>query len=86
MSSEPSGAAVVLLHGWGGSYATTWRGSALERALRAAGRPVLEIDLPGHGRRPVSHDPADYEFIADLSGARTWPRRLTSCFRPPRTR
>ena len=65
MSSEPSGAPVLLLHGWGGSYATTWRGSALERTLRAAGRTVVEVDLPGHGQRPVSHDPADYEFIAD---------------------
>ncbi|WP_157978855.1 alpha/beta fold hydrolase [Nocardia aurea] len=58
-------APVVLLHGWGGSYATTWRGSRIEEALRAAGRTVLEIDLPGHGQRPVSHDPADYEFLAD---------------------
>ena len=62
-SSDPT--PVVLVHGWGGTYATTWRGFALERELQAVGRTVVEIDLPGHGQRPVSHEPSDYESIAD---------------------
>lgn len=55
---------VVLLHGWGGTYQTTWSGSVLERRLRAAGRTVARLDLPGHGPGPVSHEPKDYELIA----------------------
>jgi len=57
-------APVVLLHGWGGTYQTTWSGSVLERRLRAAGRTVAGLDLPGHGPGPVSHEPKDYELIA----------------------
>lgn len=56
---------VVLAHGWGGSYDQTWRGSGLESDLTAAGRIVLTVDLPGHGRRPCSHRPADYSDIAE---------------------
>ena len=63
---DPDPTPVVLLHGWGGSYAATWRNSTLEHSLRAAGRQVIELDLPGHGTGPVSHEPSDYEFIADL--------------------
>lgn len=59
---------VVLAHGWGGSYATTWAGSALETNLRRAGREIVEIDLPGHGRAGLSHEPSDYEFIARQLG------------------
>ncbi|MET8427700.1 alpha/beta fold hydrolase [Nocardia sp. NPDC004860] len=66
MTSRLAGPApIVLLHGWGGSYATTWRGSRLEKVLKGAGREVLELDLPGHGIRPASHSPADYEFLTD---------------------
>lgn len=60
---------VVLLHGWGGSYSGTWQDSDLVRSLHRAGRKVIGIDLPGHGRGPVSHEPGDYEFIADLVAA-----------------
>ena len=55
---------VVLLHGWGGSYADTWRNSALERAVLDGKRRLVECDLPGHGARAASHDPADYADIA----------------------
>lgn len=72
---QPDPTPVVLLHGWGTSYATTWRGSELEKSLRDAGRSIVELDLPGHGAGAVSHDPADYEFIADLL-ARSLPAEV----------
>ncbi len=50
----------------GGSYACTWKGGALEASLKAAGRRVLMLDLPGHGAGPCSHQPAEYERLADL--------------------
>lgn len=62
---DPDPTPVVLLHGWGGSYADTWQGSALEKALVERGRKVLELDLPGHGTGSKSHDPADYTNISE---------------------
>jgi pimeloyl-ACP methyl ester carboxylesterase len=55
---------VLLLHGWGGSFKSTWARAGWQAALEARSRDVFEIDLPGHGR-PASHDPADY---VDLAG------------------
>lgn len=57
---------VVLVHGWGGSFATTWQRSGFTELLRDAGRPVIGVDLLGHGTAPKPHDPGAY---ADL-GAR----------------
>ena len=57
---------VVLVHGWGGSFAATWQASGFTHLLADAGRPVIGVDLLGHGDAPKPHDPADY---ADL-GAR----------------
>lgn len=57
---------VVLVHGWGGSFAATWQSTGFTELLRDAGRPVIGVDLLGHGTAPRPHDPADY---ADL-GAR----------------
>lgn len=55
---------VVLVHGWGGSFATTWRASGFTDLLADAGRPVIGVDLLGHGEAPKPHDPAAY---ADLT-------------------
>jgi len=55
---------VVLVHGWGGSFATTWRQSGFTDLLADAGRPVIGVDLLGHGDAPKPHDPAAY---ADLT-------------------
>lgn len=57
---------VVLVHGWGGSFESTWRPSGLPDLLADAGRRVIGVDLLGHGTAPKPHDPAAY---ADL-GAR----------------
>ena len=51
---------VVLVHGWGGSYETTWRRTGFTALLDDAGRPVVGVDLLGHGEAPKPHDPAAY--------------------------
>lgn len=56
-------APVVLVHGWGGSFAATWQRSGFSELLRDAGREVIGVDLLGHGEAPKPHDPAEY---ADL--------------------
>lgn len=60
MRSEP----VVLVHGWGGSFATTWQAVGWDALLEDAGRTVIGVDLLGHGDAPKPHDPAAY---ADLT-------------------
>ena len=57
---------LVLVHGWGGSFAATWSGCGWLEAAAASGRTVTGIDLPGHGTAPASRDPAAY---GDLAGA-----------------
>jgi pimeloyl-ACP methyl ester carboxylesterase len=60
VSNEP----VVLVHGWGGSFASTWQGPGWEALLQDAGRRVIAVDLLGHGTAPKPHDPEEY---ADLT-------------------
>ena len=55
---------VVLVHGWGGSFATTWEASGFSLLLEEAGKQVIGVDLLGHGSAPKPHDPAEY---ADLT-------------------
>lgn len=51
---------VVLVHGWGGSFATTWQASGFTLLLEEAGKQVVGVDLLGHGDAPKPHDPAEY--------------------------
>lgn len=55
---------VLLVHGWGGSFRSTWQQTALVPLLEDAGRTVIGVDLLGHGEAPKPHDPAAY---ADLT-------------------
>jgi pimeloyl-ACP methyl ester carboxylesterase len=66
MPSETNGAQppVLLVHGWGGSFESTWKSNGWCEALKVAGRRVIAVDLPGHGRGYASHDPADYSDLA----------------------
>jgi pimeloyl-ACP methyl ester carboxylesterase len=64
MDSTTDATPVVLVHGWGGSFATTWERSGFSTLLADAGRPVIGVDLLGHGDAPKPHDPAAY---ADLT-------------------
>jgi len=54
---------VVLVHGWGGSFATTWQDNGFTELLRDAGREVIGVDLLGHGTAPKPHDPAAYDDL-----------------------
>lgn len=54
---------VVLVHGWGGSFQSTWQSTGFTELLRDSGRSVIGVDLLGHGDAPKPHDPASY---ADL--------------------
>lgn len=54
---------IVLVHGWGGSFATTWEQSGFTMLLADAGREVIGVDLLGHGTAPKPHEPEAY---ADL--------------------
>jgi pimeloyl-ACP methyl ester carboxylesterase len=55
---------VLLVHGWGGSFALTWQQTPLVPLLQDAGRQVIGVDLLGHGEAPRPHDPEAY---ADLT-------------------
>lgn len=69
---------VALLHGWGGSAASTWEG--WPAALREVGRNVVEVELPGHGR-DASADPGAYTDLAGLLDAALPEGRLDAvCF------
>jgi pimeloyl-ACP methyl ester carboxylesterase len=58
-------APVVLVHGWGGSFESTWQATGFTELLRDAGRAVIGVDLLGHGTAPKPHDPEAYD---DLTG------------------
>lgn len=55
---------IVLVHGWGGSFASTWQSSGFTELLRDARREVIGVDLLGHGTAPKPHEPEAY---ADLT-------------------
>jgi pimeloyl-ACP methyl ester carboxylesterase len=63
-SLPPMPPPVVLVHGWGGSYAATWQATGFADLLAEAGRTVIGVDLLGHGTAPKPHDPVAY---ADLT-------------------
>jgi len=54
---------IVLVHGWGGSFASTWQDNGFTELLRDAGRTVIGVDLLGHGTAPKPHDPEAYSDL-----------------------
>ncbi len=54
----------MLVHGWGGSFTTTWERSGFTALLADVDREVIGVDLLGHGTAPKPHEPAAY---ADLT-------------------
>jgi pimeloyl-ACP methyl ester carboxylesterase len=56
---------VVLVHGWGGSFADTWQRSGFTELLADAGRDVIGVDLLGHGTAPKPHDPEAYGDLTE---------------------
>jgi pimeloyl-ACP methyl ester carboxylesterase len=74
---------VVLLHGLASTFEHNWREPGWFDLLTEAGRDVLDIDLPGHGRvrtgdGPHATDPAAY---ADVPGEVA--RRITAATADP---
>lgn len=65
MSTTP----VVLLHGLATSAARTWGENGWLELIGEAGRPVLAIDLLGHGNADKPHDPEAYEQLEALVAA-----------------
>ncbi|MFK8023615.1 MAG: alpha/beta fold hydrolase [Ilumatobacter sp.] len=55
---------VVLVHGWGGSFESTWQRNGFTHLLADGGKQVIGVDLLGHGTAPKPHDPEAY---ADLT-------------------
>jgi pimeloyl-ACP methyl ester carboxylesterase len=49
-----------MVHGWGGSFARTWQAPGISMLVEEEGRPVIGVDLLGHGEAPKPHDPAEY--------------------------
>ncbi len=64
--SSTGGPPVVLLHGFGTSYATTWEQSGWSTLLSDAGRQVIPVDLLGHGEAAKPTDPEDYAELENL--------------------
>ena len=63
MTSQPP-PPVVLVHGWGGSFESTWQRSGFTALLEDAGLDVVGVDLLGHGAAPKPHE---VEAYADLT-------------------
>ncbi len=55
-----TGAPVVMIHGWGGSFDRTWKSTGVSMLVEEEGRPVIGVDLLGHGDAPKPHDSAEY--------------------------
>lgn len=57
------------MHGWGGSFESTWQRSGFTELLKDAGRTVVGIDLLGHGTADKPHEPEAYDDLpGDLLG------------------
>jgi pimeloyl-ACP methyl ester carboxylesterase len=55
---------VLLVHGWGGSFRSTWQEPGWVDVLGDEGRTVIGVDLLGHGEAPKPHD---IEAYCDLT-------------------
>jgi pimeloyl-ACP methyl ester carboxylesterase len=62
---QSAAAPVVLVHGWGGSFTTTWERSGFTALLADVERQVIGIDLLGHGEAPKPHDPDAYTDLTE---------------------
>ena len=60
-----NGRPIVLIHGWGGSFEHTWKGSGLVDLLEDAGKEVIGVDLLGHGKAPKPHEPEAYGDLTE---------------------
>jgi|TARA_B100001105_G_scaffold102433_2_gene82127 pimeloyl-ACP methyl ester carboxylesterase len=56
---------VLMVHGFGTSFAATWLGNGWVDLLAEAGRTVIGVDLLGHGESPKPSDPEAYRDLED---------------------
>lgn len=63
----------MLLHGWGGSFAQTWKKPGIDALLEDAGREVLGVDLLGHGSADKPHEPGAYAELGQWLLGRVEP-------------
>jgi pimeloyl-ACP methyl ester carboxylesterase len=61
--STPATLPVALVHGWAGSYASTWKAPGVADLLLDIGRSPFGIDLLGHGDADKPHDPEAYRNL-----------------------
>jgi pimeloyl-ACP methyl ester carboxylesterase len=54
---------VVLVHGLGSSFEHGWRAPGWVDLLGDAARPVIPVDLLGHGTADAPHDPEQYAHL-----------------------
>lgn len=59
---------VLLLHGFASSAEMNWQSTGWINALTEAGRKVITVDLPGHGRSPAPADAGAYRPSTIRSG------------------
>lgn len=56
---------VVLLHGWGSSFADTWQATGITSLFADEMRQCIGVDLLGHGSAPKPHDPRAYDDMGE---------------------
>jgi len=67
----------MLVHGWGGSFESTWQRNGFTALLEDGGKEVIGVDLLGHGSAPKPHDPEAYADLTERVVA-ALPDRPTS--------
>lgn len=60
LHGSPSGAPVVLVHGFASDYQLNWVGTRWQEALSRGGLRVIGLDCRGHGRSAKPHEVAAY--------------------------
>ncbi len=55
----------MLVHGWGGSFESTWQRNGFTALLEDGGKQVIGVDLLGHGTAPKPHEPEAYADMTE---------------------
>src|SRR5262249_8101705 len=55
----------MLVHGFASSFERNWREPGWADLLEEEGRPVIGVDLPGHGEADKPTDPAAYAALEE---------------------
>lgn len=64
-TDAPAAPPVMLVHGWGGSFESTWQRSGFTALLEDGGKSIIGVDLLGHGGAPKPHDPDAYSDLTE---------------------